>query len=137
MRWSLSAYSSNERGCNTVFRFFRQNGTFFREMSFATIFFQILSLLSLLKDEMSRCVSVGTQEVIQRLLIKASMYLFLWITIYYSCYCNISRIVRPFLQCKVIELNLSKQIKAILLLLNSFHHQFFPQVNVKNAISPF
>ena len=46
----------------------------------------------------------------QRLLINASMYLFLWIIIYYSYYCNISRTIRLFLQYKVRVFYLSKQI---------------------------
>lgn len=46
----------------------------------------------------------------QRLLVKASMYLFLWIIIYYPRYCNISRAIRLFLQYKVRGFYLNRQI---------------------------
>ena len=49
--YSLLDFSSKVKCCNYAFRYFRQNGTFFRDMAFAVMFFQILLCFSLLKDE--------------------------------------------------------------------------------------
>ena len=37
--YSLFDFSSKVKCCNYAFRYFRQNGTFFREMAFAAMFF--------------------------------------------------------------------------------------------------
>ena len=38
--WIFSVFLSKVKCCNYVFRYFRQNGTFFREIAFAAMFFR-------------------------------------------------------------------------------------------------
>ncbi len=52
MRCDFSPSLSKVKCCNYVFRYFRQNGTFFREMAFAAMFFRFFCVFRCL---MMRC----------------------------------------------------------------------------------
>ena len=68
MRCDFSQSLSKVKCCNYVFRYFRQNGTFFREMAFAAMFFRFFRVF--------RCYKIGYYAVF--LLVRKMLYSFNW-----------------------------------------------------------